>query len=115
MKELIERLESFDAHKQPMCTVHLDAAKAIKDLQAKLEAANQLAQLNGEIAASLKDERDAYQQAADALAAKLVPLTEFAEEFLEAWEEGMANDSYLLRMVQSTFKPDAAKGGQHDI
>jgi hypothetical protein len=32
---------------------------SIETLQAKLEAANQLARLNGEIAASLKDERDA--------------------------------------------------------
>ena len=90
-----------------------DAARAalqsaIETLQTKLEAANQLAQLNAEIGIRLKDDREV-------LAAKLVPLTEFAEEFLEAWEEGMANDSYLLRMVQSTFKPDAAKGGQHDI
>ena len=30
----------------------------IQTLQAKLEAANQLAQLNGEIAASLKDDRE---------------------------------------------------------
>lgn len=70
MKELIERLESFDAHKQPMCTVHLDAAKAIKDLQAKLEAANQLAQINGEIAANLKADLNEYAQAADKMAAE---------------------------------------------
>jgi hypothetical protein len=62
MKELIERLRDSSArHDKEADRLCNEAADAIEALQSKIEAAKQLAQLNGEIAASLKEERDALK------------------------------------------------------
>jgi hypothetical protein len=71
MKELIERLQKagYDIHID-VYSLLPEAVLAIETLQAKLEAANQLAQLNGEIAVSLKADLNEYAQAADKMAAE---------------------------------------------
>jgi len=54
-------IRGIDEKNRAIDVAALELQSAIETLQAKLEAANQLAQLNGEIAASLKDERNALQ------------------------------------------------------
>jgi len=75
-------------------------------LQAKLEAANQLAQLNGEIAASLKHERNA-------IVAKLVPLTvrQIAEATGDFGEVRSDKTIGIARAIEAAHGIQA-KGGQ---
>ena len=42
-------------------------------------------------------------------------LVKFTKEFIEAWDDGMAGDSYLLRNAKAVLaKVGAGKGEQHD-
>jgi predicted nuclease with TOPRIM domain len=135
---LIERLRELQ-NSNVLTTLRLiagEAADAIEALQAENELLKGYRDRSLELATAynnaqenieqinthrehILDVNDKLQAERDALAAKLVPLTDsacaaFAKEYLEAWEDGMAGDSYLRRMAEDALKLDAANGGQHE-